>query len=56
MDRPQPDHLRPQRQTNLHSGPYDDPDHVLRTFDKTVGRKDFTYTIGVDLSDLPLTG
>lgn len=38
------------------SGPYDDPDHVVGTLDKTVGPKDFTYTIGVDLSDLPRTG
>ena len=38
------------------SGPYDDPGRILRTLHRTVGRKGFTYTIGVDLNDLPLTG
>lgn len=38
------------------SGPYDNPDHVLRTLRRAVGHKGFNYTIGVDLSDLPLTG
>jgi hypothetical protein len=38
------------------SGPYDDTDHILRTLQRTVGRNSFTYTIGVDLDQLPLTG
>jgi hypothetical protein len=38
------------------SGPYDNTDHVLRTLRRAVGHKGFNYTIGVDLSDLPLTG
>ena len=38
------------------SGPYDDTDHVLRTLQRAVGRNGFTYTIGVDLDQLPLTG
>ena len=38
------------------SGPYDNPDHVLRTLRHTVGTKGFNYTIGVDLSELPCTG
>jgi hypothetical protein len=38
------------------SGPYDDTDHIRRTLQRTVGRNGFTYTIGVDLDQLPLTG
>jgi len=38
------------------SGPYDNPDRILRTLQQTVGNNRFTSTIGVDLSDLPLTG
>jgi transcriptional regulator with XRE-family HTH domain len=38
------------------SGPHDNPDRVLRTLRQAVGRKGFNYTIGIDLSDLPLTG
>jgi len=38
------------------SGPYDDPGRVLRTLQHAVGRDGFNYTIGVDPSDLPLTG
>ena len=41
---------------NYISGPYDNPDHVLRTLQRAVGRKGFNYTIGVDLNELPLTG
>ncbi len=37
------------------SGPYDNPDHVLHTLRRAVGHKGFNYTIGADLSDLPLT-
>ncbi len=37
------------------SGPYDNPDHVLHTLRRAVGHKSFNYTIGADLSDLPLT-
>jgi hypothetical protein len=38
------------------SGPYDNPDHVIRTLRRAVGRKHFSYTIGVDLDQLPLAG
>jgi hypothetical protein len=38
------------------SGPYDNPDRIIRTLQHAVGRQGFNYTIGVDLSDLPLTG
>jgi hypothetical protein len=38
------------------SGPYDDPDRIIRTLQQAVGRKGFTYTIGVDLNQLPLAG
>ncbi len=38
------------------SGPYDNPEQVLRTLRQAVGRKGFNYTIGVDLTELPLTG
>lgn len=38
------------------SGPYDDPGRILRTLQHAVGRDGFNYTVGIDLSDLPLTG
>ncbi len=38
------------------SGPYDDPDRVVHTLHHAVGRTGFDYTIGVDPSELPLTG
>ena len=38
------------------SGPYDNPGRVLRTLQHAVGHDGFDYTVGVDLSDLPLTG
>ena len=38
------------------SGPYDDPDHILRTLDRTVGRKGFNYTIALDPDQLGMTG
>jgi hypothetical protein len=38
------------------SGPYDNPDRVLRTLQHAVGRDGFNYTVSVDLNDLPLTG
>jgi hypothetical protein len=38
------------------SGPYDKPDRILHTLQRAVGRNGFTYTIGVDLGDIPLTG
>jgi hypothetical protein len=41
---------------NYISGPYDDPDRVLRTLRRAVGREGFNYTIGVDLSELPIAG
>jgi hypothetical protein len=38
------------------SGPYDNPDRVLRTLHERVGRDGFTCTIGVDPAELPLAG
>jgi hypothetical protein len=38
------------------SGPYDHPDHVLRTLRRAVGRKGFNYTIGLDIDELRMTG
>ena len=38
------------------SGPHDNPDHVLRTLRRAVGRDGFNYTVGIDLTELPLTG
>ena len=38
------------------SGPYDDPDHIIRTLRRSVGRKGFNYTVGVDINDLGMTG
>lgn len=38
------------------SGPYDDPDHVLRTLRRAVGRKGFNYTIALDPDELRMTG
>jgi transcriptional regulator with XRE-family HTH domain len=38
------------------SGPHDNPDRILHTLRHAVGRKGFNYTIGIDPSDLPLTG
>jgi transcriptional regulator with XRE-family HTH domain len=38
------------------SGPYDNPDHVIHTLHRAVGRNGFNYTIGVDLNQLPLAG
>jgi len=37
-------------------GPYDDPEHVVRTLRRAVGRNGFHYTVGVKLSELPMTG
>jgi hypothetical protein len=41
---------------NYVSGPYDDADCILSTLRRAVGPKGFNYTIGIDLSELPLTG
>ena len=41
---------------NYVEGPYDDPEHVIRTLRRAVGRKGFHYTVGVKLSELPMTG
>jgi len=38
------------------SGPHDDPDQVLRTLRRAVGRKGFNYTIALDLDELRTTG
>ena len=38
------------------SGPHDNPDRVLRTLRRAVGRDGFNYTVGIDLTELPLTG
>jgi hypothetical protein len=38
------------------SGPHDDPDQVLRTLRRAVGRKGFNYTIALDLDELRMTG
>jgi len=38
------------------SGPHDNPDHVIRTLRRAVGPNGFSYTVGIDLSGLPLTG
>jgi hypothetical protein len=38
------------------SGPYDDAEHIMRTLRRTVGRDGFSYTVSVDLDQLPLTG
>jgi hypothetical protein len=38
------------------SGPHDDPDHVLRTLRRAVGRKGFNYTIALDPDELRMTG
>jgi hypothetical protein len=38
------------------SGPHDNLDHVLHTLRRAVGPKGFNYTIGIDLSELPLAG
>lgn len=40
---------------NYISGPHDDADRILNTLRRAVGPKGFNYTIGIDLSDLPLT-
>jgi hypothetical protein len=37
-------------------GPYDDPDHVLRTLRRAVGRNGFHYTVALDLDGLRMTG
>lgn len=37
-------------------GPHDDPDHVLTTLHRTVGRKGFHYTIALDHDELRMTG
>ena len=37
------------------SGPYDEPNHVLRTLRRAVGRKGFRYTLPHDLDELPMT-
>ena len=38
------------------SGPYDDSEHIIRTLRRAVGPNGFSYTIGVDLDQLQLTG
>ena len=38
------------------SGPYDNPDHVLRTLRRAVGLKGFNYTIALDLDERRITG
>jgi hypothetical protein len=38
------------------SGPYDDSEHIMRTLRRAVGRNGFSYTLNVDLDQLPLTG
>ena len=38
------------------SGPYDDTEHTFRTLERAVGREGFSYTLGVDLGQLPLAG
>ncbi len=38
------------------SGPYNDPDHVLRTLRRTVGNNAFNHTVTVDLDKLPIAG
>lgn len=38
------------------SGPDDDAEHIMRTLRHTVGRDGFSYTVSVDLDQLPLTG
>ena len=38
------------------SGPYDDPDHVLRTLRRAVGPKGFNYTVALDIDELRMTG
>ena len=38
------------------SGPYDDPDHILRTLRRAVGRKGFNYTVALDIDELRMTG
>ena len=38
------------------SGPHDNPDRVLRALRRVVGRDGFNYTVGIDLTELPLTG
>lgn len=37
-------------------GPYDNPEHVIRTLRRAVGRNGFHYTVAADLSELPMTG
>jgi hypothetical protein len=56
MGWPKCHHLRPQRQTDPHLRPNDNPDRILHTSQRTVGRKDINYKIGLDLGGLPLTG
>jgi len=38
------------------SGPHDNPERVLRTLRRAVGRRSFSYTIGVPLDELPIAG
>jgi hypothetical protein len=38
------------------SGPHDDPNRVLHTLHRAVGRTGFNYTIGLELDELPMTG
>lgn len=38
------------------SGPHDDPDHVLRTLQRAVGRKGFDYTVALDIDELRMAG
>lgn len=38
------------------SGPYDNPDHIISTLRRAVGRKAFSYTVGLDIDELRMTG
>jgi hypothetical protein len=38
------------------SGPHDDPDQILGTLSRAVGRKGFHYTVALDLDELHMTG
>jgi hypothetical protein len=38
------------------AGPHDNPDQIIRTLRRAVGRNGFSYTIGVDLNELPIAG
>jgi hypothetical protein len=56
MDRAQRDHFRTRREPTYVSGPYDDPNHVIRTLRRTVACGGFHYTVALDTDELRIAG